>query len=147
MPVDTTTKRYTGQNMYISFAGVAINTDYKSLSMSETIDTVDITAGSETTRRHIPTISSAEMSFEVFQTDVTSTGGTAIRGVLAVGTQGTLIWGPEGTAANMPKYSCVATITQLDISYPFDGAVEMSATFMRNGDWLDNFEHSQDVFP
>lgn len=144
MPVHASNNRYTGEALYISLGAVVISADYKSLGVSESMDTVDVTAGSSLDRTHIPTLRAVEFSLDVYQ--VIGLGGTALRAKFATGVQGELIYGPEGTAAGKPKYACLVTVTSSDISYPFDGSISMSVTMMRNGAWTANFEHSASVF-
>jgi len=145
MPVHAANNRYTGDGLYISLGGQVISADYKSLGVSESVDTVDVTAGSSRDRAHIPTVRSVEFNFEAFQ--VIGLNGTALRAKFATGVQGELIYGPEGTAAGKPKYACLVTVTSSEVTYPFDGDISLSATLMRNGAWTANFEHSASVFP
>jgi len=145
MPVHAANNRYTGNLLYISFGAVVISTDYKSLGVSESMDTVDVTAGSSIDRTHIPTLRAVEFSLDAFQ--VIGLNGTALRAKFATGVQGELIYGPEGTAAGKPKYACLVTVISSDVTYPFDGDISLSATLMRNGAWTANFDHSASVFP
>lgn len=144
MPIDSTSNRYTGDALYLTFKGQVLSGDYTSMDNSDSIDTVDITAGAERDRSHIATIRDAEISVDIFEKVIA--GGTALRRELYVGNSGTLLWGPEGTATGKPKYACLATITAISRPITFDGAVARSITFQRNGGWIDHYEQDGDVW-
>lgn len=144
MPIDSATNRYTGDGLYVTWKGQVLSGDYTSMEQSDSIDTVDITAGDERDRAHIATIRDAEITMDIFETVIA--GGTALRRELYVGNSGTLIWAPEGTATGKPKYSCVATITAISRPIQFDGAVAQSITFQRNGAYLANHEQNGDMW-
>lgn len=96
----TTASRAVGSAAYISFNGVAVQADYRAFNVEETIDTVDKTAGSETDKSYIPTLKdgTAELVYAY-----AGSAGTAISTNFQVGTQGTLLYGAEGTATGKPK--------------------------------------------
>lgn len=144
MPIDTSTSRYTGDGLYATWKGQVITNSFTNMEQSDSIDTVDITAGDERDRAHIATIRDAEITLDIFEEAIA--GGTVLRRELYVGNSGTLIWGPEGTATGKPKYSCVATITSISRGIQFDGAVARSITFQRNGAYVLNYEQNGDVW-
>lgn len=145
MPINASNNRYSGDALYISWRGTAVQADYRSFSPDESMDTADVTAGADVDRSHVPTLRSVSFSLELMQT--VGSAGSAIRAQFATGLQGTLIYGPEGTAAGKPKYSCLATVTAYSVDHTYDDAVTMSVTLERNGAWIANFEHLGSVFP
>lgn len=138
------TNRYTGETLFISFKGVVINTDFRSMSVTESVDTVDTSAGVARARSFIPTLNNAEFTIEYLEQ--LGAGGSAIRATLAQGSSGTLIYAPEGTATGRPRYSCIAMVTGVDRAYPYDEVISVSASLLRNGDWITHYEQLGSVF-
>lgn len=136
--------RYVPDNAYIEWRGVVLSTDFTKLAPEDSIDTVDTTAGSQRDRQHVPTIRDAEITLDMFQK--TGAGGSATRRMLYVGSQGTLIWGAEGSQVGKPKYACLATITSISAPIPFDDSVVVAITFKRNGAYISHFEQNGDVW-
>lgn len=135
---------YSGQALYVEFAGVDCSADYRALDVSREYKIENTTAGADVDESHILLTRSAE--FELTYLDETA-AGTAIQRALYEGAQGTLVYGPQGTAAGLPKFSCSATVTSVSPGYNYDKAVERKVKLVKNGVWLDNYDISGDVFP
>ena len=138
------TNRYTAETLYISYRGVVVDVDFRSMSVTESVDTVDSSAGVSRARTHIQTLNNAEFTIEYLEQ--LTTAGSAIRAALRLGADGTLIYAPEGTAVGKPRYSCIATVTGVDRSYPYDEIVSVSANLLRNGNWIAHYEQLNSVF-
>ncbi|NLE57783.1 MAG: hypothetical protein GX616_05440 [Planctomycetes bacterium] len=113
------------------------------MDVDEQINTIDTTAGADTDESHITGTKSCSISATFL---CNGTAGSAIAAALATGSSGTLTWGPLGTAAGMPKYSCIATVASNNDSYPYDGEVEFDVEFTKNGDWISNYKHSGSTY-
>ena len=135
---------FTGDAAYIEFAGIELNTDYRNFDGDRSIDKSETTAGADTDKSYLPTIRDGTFSMTFVQDN--SASGTAVVGVLYEGSEGTLIWGPEGTATGKPKYSCVAFVESLSTPLKYNEATMRDATFQKNGSWLLNFEISGSVW-
>lgn len=123
--------RVVGQNAYISFKGVAINADYRSWNIEETIDTVDSTAGSETDKSYIPTLKdgTAELMYAY-----TGTAGTVYVTNFVVGTEGALLYGPEGTATGKPKGGFSnAIVVSHSKPHEYNGLIVRTVKFQKSG--------------
>lgn len=129
---------YSGKDLYISYAGVTISGDQRTFSVSRASDTIETTAGADTSKSYIPRLTDASGSFNLLET--TGTGGTAIYAALVEGSQGTLIFGPEGTASGKPKYECVAIITGADKSAPYADVVTRTYSWQKTGDWITDYD-------
>jgi hypothetical protein len=68
------------------------------------------------------------------------TAGTALTTKFRVGTSGTLLWGPEGTATGKPKGGVVAIVTAHSKPFQYDDVVARSVDFQFTGDMLFNDE-------
>ncbi len=92
---------YSGGDLYIIFAGVVVDTDFRSFNWDDSIDLVEFTAGADTDKSYGTTLRdcSGGLSYVVEN----GAAGTAIDGALYIGAQGTLEWGPEGTASGKPN--------------------------------------------
>lgn len=134
-----------GQNdIYISFRGQAMRADYTNFSVSQKIDTVDVSAGVDDDKTYKPALKDVSFSLELYNT---GTAGSAIQSALQPdGTEGTLIYGPQGTAAGKPKYECLAYSTGYDDSYPFADGAKISVTLQRSGAWTAHYEQLGSTF-
>jgi len=93
-----------GNNVYLSWDGVQIDGYWTGeVSKDETVNTVDITAGSNAT--HVERASGLldnSLSFNIVYDDATLASYVS---KLKAGTKATLIFGPEGNAAGKPKHA------------------------------------------
>jgi hypothetical protein len=121
--------KYTGNALYLAFHGVALNTDFRSFSDTETIDTVDASAGADTVKTYLTTLKDGTASGEF----VDQTGGSAIWTALTPGTAGTLEWGPEGTASGKQRHYVNAICTNRKRDTPYSDIVVISAEFQFSG--------------
>jgi len=121
----------TGTNLYLVFGSKVLDTDYRSFSDSEEMNLVDQSAGSDTARTYLTTLKDGTASATI----VVQSGDTGTWGALVPGTEGTLEWGPEGTAATKPRHYVNAIVSTrersmeyadlvvADIEWQFSGAV------------------------
>lgn len=121
----------TGKNLYLSFNGTVLDTDYRSFGPSEEIGIVDQSAGADGNRTYLTELKDGTSSATI----VIQAGDTTTWGAVVVGTEGTLEWGEEGTAVGKPKHTVNAIVTGrdksieyadllvADISFQFSGAV------------------------
>lgn len=127
----------TGKNAAINWiwtgGTLSLNGDYRSVSMAETTDLAETTAGNDTHKTHIATIKSASIDYTgLFPT---TAAGTVIMGALAAGNEGTLVVYPEGTAAGKLSRSYPSIATGPKLNIPYSDVVEISCTFTSNGAW------------
>jgi hypothetical protein len=124
--------KLSGKNLYVSFAGVALSGEQRSFDVTLSQETADSTAGADNYRNFVNTVKSIEASLEIVMKEH-STGGSAIKAALAAGAEGTLLWGPEGTATGKPKYGFYALISEASETIPFDDVWTKSVTFQNAG--------------
>jgi hypothetical protein len=126
---------YTGKNMVFQwiYSGGTVNmqADFRTVNLSPTIDFADSTAGSDARRKRIPTIADATVSYS----GLAQQGGTAVEDALAEGTEGTIIFQPEGTAAGKRKYTIGAFSQGAKTNLPYADVVELSNEFLGNGNY------------
>jgi len=127
----------TGKNAVISWiwtgGTVSLNGDYRSVSINETTDLAETTAGSDTYKTHLSTIKSATIDYSgLFPT---TAAGTVLVSALAAGNDGTLLVYPEGTAAGKlaRSYPAISMGPKLDIKY--NEVVGVTCSFTSNGAW------------
>lgn len=116
---------YVGSSLYLKFGTTELQGDFRSLSVTETIDIVDASAGSDTHRTHLGTLESGQASVELVDQAV----GTAVWAAVDIGTSGTLEWGPEGTATGKPKHTVTAIVTNRAKEIPYDDIVTLTVDF------------------
>lgn len=133
------TDRMTGPDLVVQFihsGGTAtLSGDQKTFSYSREQETADATAGADGARVNIATVKKFSATLE---THYIGTAGSATWGSAALGVSGTLLFGPQGTAAGKPKGGFPAIITKQDIDAPFDDVIKLSVEFMGRGAELFN---------
>lgn len=135
--------KYTGTALYIVFKGQTLHGEHRSFSFENTGDVDDVTAGADVDKEYIVTHKDATMQLTLVDT---GTDLASERQVLYTHAQGTLTFGPQGTASGMPKYECQAIVTGHSTEYPYDGHTEIQASFQRNGAWAENYEEEGDTW-
>jgi len=124
--------RLTGSDLIVVFtpdggSPLTITGDQTSFSHSRKLDTVDVTAGNEGERYFKDTIESLDFSLDIFDANQSYQDEIIPRafGVLTVYKQGI------GTGLPVEEFNCL--FTGYDEDYPFDGALEISITGVRQG--------------
>ncbi len=122
--------RLTGTDVVVIFGGTTLTGDQTSFGFDRTLDTVDVTAGNEQSRYFKDTIEGLEWNLSIFDADQSYLSSVLPRatGVLEVR--------KEGTAGGRPTFSFNALITGYSEDMPFDGALEIEITGVRNGDMV-----------
>ena len=118
---------YTGKGLVVKFGSDTL-THVRSASVTNKIDTVEITAATDTAKSFITTTTGFEASVELLADDTAELFDTE----LVVGTSGALIINPEGVAVGATKYSGTAIITSVQLSSPYDGLVAASLSLLGN---------------
>lgn len=121
--------RYTGKDMAITIGGTAINSEYQSLKVKESVESAEATAGSDTHEYSIPLYGTSEIEVEVFGVNKADAGYTNIKAQTAKGALGPLIWGPEGTTSGKPKFTATGYVEEREEEYTFKDAVTLKFKF------------------
>lgn len=112
---------------------VALDGDYRSLSISESVNTADTSGGHDTKKTQVATLGSATIEYSGLLPS--GAAGTLIVGALAAGNSGTLKVYPEGTLAGNLARTYPAIVMGPKINVPYNDIVEISCTFTSNGAW------------
>jgi hypothetical protein len=129
--------RYAGSSLIISWiqasATTILSSDYRTLDYTPSIDFIDQSAGADTAKTYISSLTDGQLSMS-FLVGAGATGvGTAPIAALAEGNLGTIKWSPEGTASTK-IYSQIPAYSQgVKLSYPYAGVVEATVSFQQNG--------------
>jgi hypothetical protein len=134
--------RLTGSDLVVKFTpdgGVitTISGDQTSFSFSRKLDTVDVTAGNERERYFKPTIESMDFSLDIFDANQSYQEDIAPR------VEGLLEVFKQGVGAGLPILSFNALWTGYDEDMPFDGALEISLSGVRQGAMVADFGTTQ----
>lgn len=111
--------KISGKNLYVSWAGTEYSAYIRNFDVSEATETADATAGADSYRNYVETVKTIDVSFEVVMDEYAS-NGSAMRSAFENGTEGTLIWGVEGSATGKPKKGFYGRIVDASESIPFD---------------------------
>lgn len=113
---------------WITSAGtLQMSGDARSVNISPTMDTIDATAGSDTSKQFIPSFTTWEVTWEGVAQN--GTAGTAFMAQLAPGTGGTLKVYPYGTAGSSSLFTMPAFSMGAAISMPYADVATISASW------------------
>lgn len=115
--------RYSGQNLYVSFAGTAL-ANIRSIEDSDEANEIDASAAGDTREQYLAGLLSGTWSAEMLDDNSSNDPYTAV----APQTTGTLIIAPEGTSAGKRKitYNSALALSR-SRSYPYDDVVMINA--------------------
>lgn len=119
---------HTGSEGTVKVGANAI-AEIRSYSLEETADTVEDTSMGDTYRTHKTTLKSFSGSVDVFWDETDTQGQTA----LAVGSEVTINFYPEGSTAGDVYYTGTAIVTSKTITGSFDGMVESTINVQGTG--------------
>ena len=119
---------HTGSEGTVKVGANAI-AEIRSYSLEETADTVEDTSMGDTYRTHKTTLKSFSGSVDVFWDETDTTGQVA----LAVGSEVTINFYPEGSTTGDTYYSGTAIVTSKTITGSFDGMVESTINVQGTG--------------
>lgn len=128
--------KLSGKQLVVQWIGSGGTTNLsgaqRSFSVDEAQETADSTAGADDYRNYVNTVKTISASMEMVYQEIAA-GGSAILTALALGAEGTLLWGPEGSASGKPKKGFAARVTNASQSMPFDDMMVISVEFANNG--------------
>lgn len=119
---------HTGSEGTVKVGANAI-AEIRSYSLEETADTVEDTSMGDTYRTHKTTLKSFSGSVDVFW-DETDTNGQL---GLAVGSEVTINFYPEGSSTGDKYYTGTAIVTSKTVTGSFDGMVESTINVQGTG--------------
>jgi len=134
------TDRLIGTNIVVEFLPTGgtpgvdekiLTSDFTTFSFNRQFDTVDVTAGNETTRFPKTTIEAADFSIMFFDANQTYAAD------ILPGATGKLSVYPEGKTTGLPTFSFNCVLTQYSEDFPFDGVLEIDISGERQGAMID----------
>lgn len=134
--------RNVGTNVVLSWtksggSAVTLSADFTAFSINRSVDTVDVSAGNETSRYHKATLEDMDVSITLFD------AGQTFKADLLPGTTGSLTVQQEGTGTGLPEFTFDMLITGYNESMPFDDAIEIEITGKRLGDMTTEINTAQ----
>lgn len=136
--------KYSGSALYAEFAGQDISGEYRSLTVNDGVNLINVEAGSDQYEEVIKGIRKIESSMSIMWED--DTQGSAVQAALEPGAYGTLTFAPLGTASGQPKYSFACYVQDANPSMPYQDALTLDITFKANGGWLENWAYLGDTY-
>ena len=131
--------RYTGKAMYIkwTYSGgdVPLDADFKALDVTGSVKKIDLTAGHDTHATYTPGVLDHVISLSAL--DVDTSQGTLVEAACKEGTEGTLEWGPLGTATGNPKHTVAAFVTSHKVSWKNDAETPVTIEWQTTEDITD----------
>jgi hypothetical protein len=111
---------------------ITMNTDYQSFDFNPTIAFLDATAGADASINRVTALKDATATYKgLMQAGDYPAWGTAF----APGTQGTLVYMPEGTAAGKFAGTIPAYVTGFQQTIAYNALVQANVSWLLNGDW------------
>ena len=126
--------RYTGKALYATLGSTVLTADYQTLTTKREFGKAEKTAGADTHASYIPTYGDTTVELEVLKKS--GTAGTSewssLVSYLGAAADGTLTWGPEGTASGKAKHVTTGFIEEMETEVPFDDMVTLKIKFQCN---------------
>lgn len=119
---------HTGSEGTVKVGANAI-AEIRSYSLEETADTVEDTSMGDTYRTHKTTLKAFSGSIDVFWDESDTNGQVA----LAVGSEVTINFYPEGSTTGDKYYTGTAIVTSKTVTGSFDGMVESTINVQGTG--------------
>lgn len=113
----------TARALYLSWAGTAIDDNFRTFEVAEAQNRADATAGQDNYTSGVNTTKTLTASLTILQ-ESGSAGSVLSAAVGTIGRSGTLLWGVEGSATGSPKGGFVGTLITKDRTNPYDDVVE-----------------------
>jgi hypothetical protein len=107
---------------------LVLSTQNRNFTFNENLETIDATAGSDTTRVKIASFKNCTASMSY----VSQNDGTALLTALAAGVVGTLIFGEAGSVAGKPKTTMPALALGINRSVPYADIVTYDISWESN---------------
>ena len=107
---------------------LVLSTQNRNFTFNENLETIDATAGSDTTRVKIASFKNCTAAM----TYVAQSSGTALLTALAAGVVGTLIFGEAGSAVGKPKTTMPAISLGINRGAPFADVVTYDISWESN---------------
>ena len=104
-----------------------ISADTRSVSVTPAMETIDATAGQDTSKQYLPSFTDWEVTWEGVAQN--GTAGTVYSQAMLPGANGTIIVGPFGTAGSALKYTMPAFCMGAAIAMPYSDVTTISATW------------------
>jgi hypothetical protein len=123
---------YTGTALYLAFKGTALNADYRSFDDGQEIDLVDASAGADANKTYLTALKDGTADGE-FADQTGGTAATALYNLCVPGAEGTLEWGPEGTATNKPRHYVNAIVKSRKKGHPYNEHVMVTISWQFSG--------------
>ncbi len=124
--------QYTGKDLYLAFKGTAIHARFRQFSTNEDVDLVDQSAGADVAKTYLTRLEDGDAELE-FLDQAGGTAATALWNLCDKGAEGTLEWGPEGTATNKPRHYVNAIVKNRNREFPYDDVVKGKIPFQFSG--------------
>ena len=118
----------TGTNVYAIFGTTVLSTNYRSFQTTDEMGLVDQSAGADTGSTYLTTLHDGSSQWTVKH----KAADTAFWAALSPGSEGTLEWGEEGTAAGKPKHSVYAIIQRRQQSASYNDLIVVDLQFQHS---------------
>jgi hypothetical protein len=126
----SSTSRYTGTLLYVSFGGTAMTGDQRAFQVTESAGEINATAGSDPSEVYLAGFIGREATMDQLGT----TDGTTNWNAMPPGASGSLLWAPQGTATGKPKFTALSKLLERSQSYPYDDVVSVTYRWRINAD-------------
>lgn len=104
-----------------------ISGDTRSCAITPSMETIDATAGQDTSKQYLPSFTDWEVTWDGVAQN--GTAGTVYSQAMLPGNLGTINIGPYGTAGSALKFSMPAMCMGAAISMPYSDVVSLSTSW------------------
>ena len=128
---------YAGSSLVViwttSAATTTLTGNHRNFTYTPSMEFIEETAGADTTKKYLASVTDGAASFEAIFEAGTATGGTLTYSTCIIAQVGTLKWMPEGTAGTLPYYSFPGICQGAALAYPYRDVVSVTVNWQQNG--------------
>lgn len=122
--------KYTGEDLVVTFKATNVSGAGRALEVTEEATEIDVTTYGSLDREYLVT---KKMERTASFTVLDDAGATATEALFEVGTSGTLIYSPEGTAAGKRRRTVEALVLRSRKTFPHDDVVQFAVDLRLTG--------------
>ena len=128
--------KYSGEDLVVTLGSDTLSGMFRTFETSEDGTQYDQTAGAEANKTYLA--GKADGNATLMALAVAAADGTALWAAVAINTEGTLTWMPEGTAVGKARHAVNAFVKTRSQRFPYDNVVEVTVAFQFSGAVVDD---------
>lgn len=120
--------RLIGKHLFASFDGITLTTDFRGGEEKRTAKLIDTSAGDDDNMTY-----ALDKKDGTYSVEFVDDSAHAAFNACEEGTEGDLVWGPQGNGAGKPKFTVNAFVSNRSRSNPYGDVMLVTVEFQASG--------------